>query len=122
MNDRPSPLRRALLARVKLMISVGLIFGMLAMAVSPAGGPSAALLDLALLGLALWLSRGPSPEPAAGNARNGAMTGNQALLLVLALGGAAVLVAAGAASRPLHGLAVAPFAMAAFAPVIERLS
>ena len=43
------------------------------------------------------------------------MTGNQALLLVLALGGAAVLIAAGAASRPLHGLAVAPFAMAAFA-------
>jgi protein-glutamine gamma-glutamyltransferase len=112
--DPRTALRRTLMDRVKLTIATALLFGILGMTLSPAGGPSAGLLDLALLCLALWLSRGPSPAPAAGS-NSGGMTGNQALLLVLALGGAAVLVVAGAASRPLHGLAVAPFAMAAFA-------
>ena len=108
-------LRRQLMDRVKLTVSAGLLLGILAIATSPAGGPSAALLDVALLGLALWVSRLPSPDPLTAAGKPGAMTGNQALLLVLAVGGAAVLVVSGAASRPLHGLAVAPFAMAAFA-------
>jgi protein-glutamine gamma-glutamyltransferase len=107
------PVRGLLVDRVKLTVAGGLSFGLLGIAVSDAGGPSAGLLGMALLGLALWLGRTPTAPGA--TARGGAMTGNQALLLVLALGGAAVLIAAGAASRPLHGLAVAPFAMAAFA-------
>jgi transglutaminase-like putative cysteine protease len=115
VTDAAATLRRALMDRVKLTIGAGLLLGILAIGISPAGGPSAALLDIALLGLALWLSRGSSPAPATPAAKPGAMSANQALLLVLALGGAAVLVVSGAASRPLHGLAVAPFAMAAFA-------
>src|SRR4051812_29086553 len=117
LNDRWVELRQGLVDRAKLTIAGGLVLGIAGIAMSDAGGPSAALLDVALLGLALWLGRSPSVAPAVTRApaSNSAMTGNQALLLVLALGGAAVLVAAGAASRPLHGLAVAPFAMAAFA-------
>jgi transglutaminase-like putative cysteine protease len=115
VTEPATTLRRGLMDRVKLTISAGLLLGILAIGMSPAGGPSAALLDLALLGLALWLSRGASPAPGTPGAKPGAMSGNQALLLALALGGAAVLVVSGAASRPLHGLAVAPFAMAAFA-------
>ena len=117
LSDRWLELRQALVDRAKLTIAAGLMLGIAGIAMSDAGGPSAALLDVALLGLALWLGRSPSVAPAVTRApaSNSAMTGNQALLLVLALGGAAVLIAAGAASRPLHGLAVAPFAMAAFA-------
>ena len=90
-----------------------MLVGAAALAGSPAGGPAAAALATALLGLGLWLSRGPAPTWSTGN--GGTMSANQALLLLLALGGAAVLVGAGATSRPMHGLAVAPFAMAAFA-------
>ncbi|BEP16078.1 hypothetical protein acdb102_43890 [Acidothermaceae bacterium B102] len=107
--------RPALVERVKRTIAAGLLCGIAGIALSDAGGPSAALLDVALLGLALWLGRSSLAQVVTTKPSNSAMTGNQALLLVLALGGAAVLIAAGAASRPLHGLAVAPFAMAAFA-------
>ncbi|MDX6254346.1 MAG: protein-glutamine gamma-glutamyltransferase [Frankiales bacterium] len=101
--------------RVKLTTAAGLLLGIVGISLGPAGGPSAGLLDLALLGLALWLGRGPSPDHGSAAGKQAALSGNQALLLILAVGGAAVLVASGAASRPLHGLAVAPFAMAAFA-------
>ena len=115
MTGQARGLRPALVERVKRTIAAGLLFGIAGIALSDAGGPSAALLDIALLGLALWLGRSSLAQAVTTRPSNSAMTGNQALLLVLALGGAAVLIAAGAASRPLHGLAVAPFAMAAFA-------
>jgi transglutaminase-like putative cysteine protease len=118
VTQAPGPqlsLRRQLMDRVKLTTAAGLLLGIVGISLGPAGGPSAGLLDLALLGLGLWLSRGPTPDHRSAAGRPGALSGNQALLLILALGGAAVLVASGAASRPMHGLAVAPFAMAAFA-------
>ena len=117
LDDRWVELRQTLVDRVKLTIAGGLVLGIIGIGLSDAGGPSAALLDIALLCLALWLGRSSALAPVLTRApaSNSAMTGNQALLLVLALGGAAVLITAGAASRPLHGLAVAPFAMAAFA-------
>lgn len=104
-------LREDLRRRVIATVVAALVPGLLALALSPAGGLPAALLDAALLAAALWLGRAPTPATRPG----ASMSANQVLLLLLATGGAGVLVLSGAGSRPLHGLAVAPFAMAAFA-------
>lgn len=107
-------LRADLRKRVIGSVTCAVLLGLGALALSPAGGPTAALLDAALLAVALWLGR--RQIEARDSERNpSAMSANQTLLLLLALGGAAVLIATGASSRPLHGLAVAPFGMAAFA-------
>ena len=105
----PAVVNSQLALRTRFCVTAALMLGIAALAVSPAGGPSAALLAAALVGLAWWVTRDGA------TASGSALSGNQVLLLVLAVGGAGVLVVTGASSRPLHGLAAAPFVMTAFA-------